>query len=150
MAKRKKNNSAGGSGPAPSQDLNPAAPALTLRPKKPRRNIVKEFDRYFGSEDDLENWQRLCHDVGVDDDLSSITKCRKMEQALKGIWVNIYDFLDAVEKDEQPRRFPSQNALARYTIENDKIYPKKAAKEEGPVRALLAHIFNRGGSGRRG
>ncbi|TVY86631.1 hypothetical protein LAWI1_G006506, partial [Lachnellula willkommii] len=96
------------------------------------------FDRYFGSPDNLENWQRLCHDVGVEDDLSSITKCR---EALKGIWINIYDFLDAVKKDEQPRRFPSQRALARYTIRTWRIYPKKKAKEGGPVRALLAHIF---------
>ena len=65
-----------------------------------------------------------------------------MEQALEGIWINIYDFLDALEKGVQPWRFPSQSALARYTIKTGKIYPKKKAKKEGPVRALLAHIFN--------
>ncbi|TVY17520.1 hypothetical protein LARI1_G004668 [Lachnellula arida] len=136
--KKKKNNSAGASGPTPPQDLNPAAPAPTRQPKKPRRNIVKEFDRYFGSPDNLENWQRLCHDVGVEDDLTSITKCR---EALKGIWVNIYDLLDAVKEGAQPHHFPSRRALARYTIDEDKIYPKKKAKKGGAVRALLAHIF---------
>jgi hypothetical protein len=27
-----------------------------------------------------------------------------------------------------------------YTIKEEKMYPKKKAKEDGPVRALLAHI----------
>ncbi|TVY39611.1 hypothetical protein LOCC1_G005830, partial [Lachnellula occidentalis] len=150
MAKKKKNNSAGGSGSAPAQDLNHTSLALThgpKKPKKPRRDIVEEFDRYFGSEDNLDNWQRLCHDVGVEDDLTSITKCKK---ELKDVWINIYDLLDAVKKGKQPRRFPSQRALAHYTIKFRKIYPKKQAKEEGAVRALLAHIFDRNSSGRHG
>lgn len=37
--------------------------------------------------------------------------------------------------------YKTESALAEYTIREDKIYPKKAAKEGGPVRALLARIF---------
>jgi len=51
---------------------------LTM-PKK-RRNIAKRFEDYFGSNNDLDNWKRLCDDVGVRnlESLTSITKCRKV------------------------------------------------------------------------
>ncbi|PBP15552.1 hypothetical protein BUE80_DR013717 [Diplocarpon rosae] len=104
-----------------------------------RRNIVNEFNRYFGDESKLANWVRLCRDVGIQEDLKSITKCRL---ALKKVWVNIYDLIDAINnKKTPPRLFKSQAALSRYTIKSNKIFPKKKAKEGGPVRALLAHIF---------
>ncbi|PBP27716.1 hypothetical protein BUE80_DR001235 [Diplocarpon rosae] len=125
-----------------------------------RRNIVNQFNRYFGEESKLANWVRLCRDVGIQEDLESITQCRlvinahspslsqssrkvpDVQQALKKVWVNIYDLIDAVNnKKTPPRLFKSQAALSRYTIKNNKIFPKKKAKEGGPVRALLAHIF---------
>ncbi|KAG0650621.1 hypothetical protein D0Z07_2210 [Hyphodiscus hymeniophilus] len=58
--------------------------------RRGRRDIVAEFERYFGNETNLANWQRLCHDVGIAEQLRSINQCRK---ALKGVWVNIYDLL---------------------------------------------------------
>ena len=60
---------------------------------------------------------------------------------MKGIWVNIYDFIDAVREGKPVRRFKTQRALAQYTTNTGRIYPKKKAKEQGPIRALLAHIF---------
>jgi hypothetical protein len=60
---------------------------------------------------------------------------------LKGVWVNIFDLLDAVKVNAIPHRFPNEKALAKYTREERKVYPKKKAKEGGPVRALLANIF---------
>lgn len=45
--------------------------------KKGRRNIVLEFDNYFGT-GTLDDWQRLCTDIGIDGYLSSISKCRKV------------------------------------------------------------------------
>lgn len=63
-------------------------------------------------------------------------------QVLKTAWVNIYDLLDAVATDTcPPTRFRSEKALRAYTMETERIFPKKKAKEGGPVRALLAHIF---------
>jgi hypothetical protein len=57
------------------------------------------------------------------------------------VWVNIYDLIDAIRENKTPpRRFKSQWALGKYTIKENKVYPKKKAKEGGPVRALLAHI----------
>lgn len=62
-------------------------------------------------------------------------------QALRGVWVNIYDLIDAIRNSKTPpRRFESQWALGKYTIKEDKVYSKKKAKEGGPFRALLAHI----------
>jgi hypothetical protein len=64
------------------------------------------------------------------------------KQSLRKVWVNIYDLLDAVKRNEcPPHRFESRIALANYTIQTNRVYPKKKAKKEGPVRELLAHIF---------
>lgn len=109
-----------------------------------KRDIVREFDDYFGSASKLENWQMLCEDLGLEGDFGSLTKCRK---ALKSVYVNIYDLLDAVklkstdDNAPPPKHFPSLNALIRYTKSTGRIYPKKKAKGEGPVRELLRHIF---------
>lgn len=45
---------------------------------KPKRNIVAEFDEYIGNDNDLANWQRMCRDVGIKEDLRSKTQCRKV------------------------------------------------------------------------
>lgn len=55
--------------------------------------------------------------------------------------VNIFDLLDAVARGQKPHRFRSANELSRYTQLTKKIYPRDQAKEMGPVRALLRHIF---------
>jgi hypothetical protein len=74
------------------------------------------------------------------------TWCMNMEltpdqQAMRGIWVNIYDFIDAKAAGMQVKRFKSERALSHYTRRTGRIYPKERAKKGGPVRALLAHIF---------
>ncbi|KAG4431825.1 hypothetical protein IFR05_012687 [Cadophora sp. M221] len=124
-----------------SMSLRSAQISAASQPKPPRltkTNVVAEFARYFGSENKLENWQRLCRDVGNEEVPESITKCKL---ALRKVWVNIFDFIEAVRQNKIPRRFPTEEALREYTISTDKIYPKKKAKKGGPVRALLAHIF---------
>ena len=45
--------------------------------KKNRRNIVGEFNTYFGA-GTVQDWQRLCNDVGLDGHYTSITQCRKV------------------------------------------------------------------------
>ncbi|CZS94890.1 hypothetical protein WAI453_013492 [Rhynchosporium graminicola] len=115
-----------------------SALAKPVHPKLNRDNIVGEFARYFGSESKLENWQRLCSDVGIKDILTSIKQCKL---ALRRVWVNIYDLIAAVRQSKVPRCFRNEFDLRTYTINSRKIFPKKKAKEGGPVRALLAHIF---------
>jgi hypothetical protein len=61
-------------------------------------------------------------------------------QALKRVWINIYDFLDEISGGQTAPRFRNQQALATYTQKEGKIFPRHWAKEGGPLRALLAHI----------
>ncbi|RAL66261.1 hypothetical protein DID88_005932 [Monilinia fructigena] len=107
--------------------------------KTKKKNVVGLWSDYFGNETQLANWQRLCVDVGMEEVPTSITQCRK---ALGKVWVNIFDFLDARAVGKPVKRFESERKLAAYTMKSGKIYPKKQAKEGGPVRALLAHIFS--------
>ncbi|KAF8848916.1 hypothetical protein BDZ45DRAFT_680899 [Acephala macrosclerotiorum] len=106
--------------------------------KKPRRDVVKEWAEYIGDETKLDNWARFCRDLELEGEFTSIKKCKK---ALASVWINIWDFLDERKGKGRARRFNSEGALAEYTITTGKIYPKKEAKEGGPLRALLAHIF---------
>lgn len=56
--------------PIPSSTPSPTPLKLT------RKTVVGQFARYFGSEDKLDNWQRFCRDIGIEDDLKSVTQCR--------------------------------------------------------------------------
>ncbi|KAH8773889.1 hypothetical protein F5882DRAFT_300108 [Hyaloscypha sp. PMI_1271] len=115
----------------------PSHPPLSTGEKV--NNIVDAFDRYFGNDLKLENWQRLCRDVGIDSELPSIRKCK---QALRPVWVNIHDLMHAVNTDSTPpHRFENERELSAYTKKHKRYYPKEQAKGGGPVRALLAHIF---------
>jgi len=49
--------------------------------------------------------------------------------------------LDAKAAGTEIKKFKSEKELAKYTLKTGKIYPKKNAKEGGPARALLAHVF---------
>ncbi|CZR50276.1 uncharacterized protein PAC_00148 [Phialocephala subalpina] len=110
--------------------------------KKPKRDIVKDWSEYIGDESKLENWARFCRDLGLVGEFTSINKCRI---ALEPIWVNIRDFLDERQGKGKAKRFQSEGALAKYTIKTRKFYPREKAKEGGPLRALLAHIFSHRG-----
>ncbi|KAA8574117.1 hypothetical protein EYC84_005639 [Monilinia fructicola] len=106
--------------------------------KTKKKNVVSLWEDYFGNETQLANWQKLCVDVGMEEIPTSITQCRK---ALGKVWVNIFDFLDAKANGKPVKRYKSEQKLATYTMNSGKIYPKKQAKQGGPARVLLAHIF---------
>lgn len=55
-----------------------------------------------------------------------------------GIWVNIYDVLDAQKTGETVLRFPNLRALADYSYE-DKIFPKQKAKG-GALKFVLKEL----------
>lgn len=42
------------------------------------KKAKEEFDAYFGDPHDVENWKKLCRDLGIDPVPSSITKCKKV------------------------------------------------------------------------
>lgn len=62
-------------------------------------------------------------------------------QALKTVYVNICDLMDAVKAGRQVKQFQSEGALANYCRSTRKIYPLTKAKEGGPVRYLLRAVF---------
>ena len=62
-------------------------------------------------------------------------------QSLAKVHVNIIDLVDARRTGKPVKRFQSVAALRNYTWENDKIFPKAAAKADGFLKALLRHIL---------
>ncbi|GAP83335.1 hypothetical protein SAMD00023353_0203150 [Rosellinia necatrix] len=99
--------------------------------------VVERWEVYMGM-GELEDWQRLMKDLGFEEEFPSKTQCRK---ALKTVWVNIHDFLNAIENGQPVPCFPSQRDLARYTKENGLFYPRRKIRKGSPLRQLLAQIF---------
>ncbi|KAI0416082.1 hypothetical protein F5X98DRAFT_376062 [Xylaria grammica] len=109
-----------------------------------RPTVAMEWEKYMGR-GDLEDWQRLMKDLGFEEEFPSKTQCRK---ALKTIWVNIPDFLDAVKGGQPVYRFENQHQLAAYTRKWRRYFPKRNITKGSPLRQLLAQIVtNRGGGG---
>jgi len=52
--------------------------------------------------------------------------------------------VDLVYHTDKVRTFHSVEARAKYSIENDKIFPKKSAKAGGILRYLTCPILNNG------
>lgn len=87
--------------------------------------------------------------------------CFRYKQALRNKWVNIYDFLAAVQErdaaasiiaDEGTRLvaltrpvevtfFKNQGALAQYTFATQRIFPRSKIDKESPLKLLLANIL---------
>ncbi|TGJ78847.1 hypothetical protein E0Z10_g9918 [Xylaria hypoxylon] len=124
---------------------------MTRKNKKARANaplaqptVVGEWGMYMGR-GGLEDWQRLMKDLGFEEEFPSKTQCRK---ALKTVWVNIRDFLDAVETGRPVHHFKNQYQLAAYTRKMQRFYPKKNIEKGSPLRQLLAQVkLNQGGRG---
>jgi hypothetical protein len=64
------------------------------------------------------------------------------EKVLKTVFVNIIDFLEAVEHREPVYRFPSQVALAKYTKTTRRTYPKGCIASRNPLGGLLTDIIH--------
>ncbi|KAJ3580241.1 hypothetical protein NPX13_g321 [Xylaria arbuscula] len=107
--------------------------------------VVTAWEEYMG-EGKLEDFQRLMRDLGFEEHFPSKSKCR---QALKAVWVNIPDFLYAIQHGLPVHHFPSERELSNYTLKSPKrIYPKRFIPKGSPLRQLLAHILGGGGKGR--
>ncbi|KAI0102216.1 hypothetical protein GGR51DRAFT_528148 [Nemania sp. FL0031] len=86
-------------------------------------------------------------DLGFEEEFTSKSQCRK---ALKTVWVNIPDFLDAVKRSQPVFRFANQRSLAEYTRDSGRVYPRKNISKGSPLKQLLAQIFREQGGGGRG
>ncbi|KAJ9623558.1 hypothetical protein H2203_005820 [Taxawa tesnikishii (nom. ined.)] len=98
-----------------------------------------EFALHFNDDSKLANWQALCSEVGIEPE-RSITKCKK---ALSKVYVNLVDLIDLRRSGEPGtvRKFNTFKQLKNYTCKG-KVFPKKAAKEDGYINVLLKHILH--------
>ncbi|EFX01774.1 hypothetical protein CMQ_8240 [Grosmannia clavigera kw1407] len=98
---------------------------------------IQQWEEYFG-EDTLQNWQKLVTDLNIRGTYCSKTQCRK---AIKKVWVNIFDFLEAMSSGTPVHKFPNQRALADYTLSNELVFPRRRIVSGTPMAALLANIM---------
>ncbi|KAI6854546.1 hypothetical protein KC338_g8677 [Hortaea werneckii] len=116
---------------------------MAKKKSKAQRNAaaVQHFNMNYGvDETKLQGWQRLCEDVGIPPQ-DSVTQCKK---ALKTTFVNIHHLVDAKKRGEHPRRFPSREALRNHIKQTNSWFPKKVAKENGFLKALLIEVWGFG------
>ncbi|KAF8336078.1 hypothetical protein F5887DRAFT_1250067, partial [Amanita rubescens] len=99
----------------------------------------KQFADYYGSDvHDINAWQALCIELGVDPVPDTIAQCKKI---MKSTHVNLVDFIDIRSTPGgQIRKFNTREELKRYTNKRKKYYPLDAAKESGVLASLLRQI----------
>ena len=133
---------------------------------KPKSKAWKTTrDRYYSSEfianygndaSRLQTWQSLCEEVRIKRTTESITQCKKvcslqvrlflagadLWKALSNTHVNLVDLVNCHRAGTKVHRFSSCDALQQYTANTPgKIFPKRAAKEDGFLKVLLRDIF---------
>ncbi|KAF6841139.1 hypothetical protein CPLU01_00700 [Colletotrichum plurivorum] len=100
--------------------------------------LIKDWNAYFGQGDGgLEDWQRLCHDLCLPDDLPSKTQCRK---AIQTRHVNTRQFLDATDKSNDVLFFENVRVLANWTGRHHLRVPLDMIPRGTPMRALMREI----------
>ncbi|TQN65126.1 hypothetical protein CSHISOI_10297 [Colletotrichum shisoi] len=99
-------------------------------------NFFKQWDEYFGKRE-LADWQRLCRDLGLPDDLPSKTQCCK---AISKVHVNIRQFLSVTDRPAEVKVFKSVHQLAYYTRKNGLWMPKKDFPKGDPLGKLRREI----------
>ncbi|CAK5275959.1 unnamed protein product [Mycena citricolor] len=93
----------------------------------------RAFAHQFGRDAyDLRNWQGLCVVLDISPVPGTIEGC-KIE--IRALHVNIVDLLDTGRTGRPVRKFESEAALAKYTREHRKIFPKQEAD------TLLSHLL---------
>lgn len=117
--------------------------------------MLRRFDMEYGTTGTkLEGWQRLCQDCGVRVG-NSITQCKKVRlsswaeidgrltvvESIVAAHINIVDLIQAKSRGHYPIHHPNRIALANYTLDNDKVFPKRIAQENGFLKALLVQMF---------
>ena len=63
-------------------------------------------------------------------------------QALKSVFINIFDFVQARDDKVIPHRFPNKSALRTYSKKNHKIFPLAKAKESPILKVLLIEMYS--------
>ncbi|EMC93117.1 hypothetical protein BAUCODRAFT_41083, partial [Baudoinia panamericana UAMH 10762] len=111
---------------------------VVTRKKTSAVEVVNHFVSTYGQDEGkLAAWQKFCEDLGVSPQ-PSITKCKK---ALKGIHVNLVDFVAAQDGGPPFKLFLSQAALRKYIKTTPgKVFPKKKAKQSFLLKFMLIEV----------
>ncbi|KAF9697058.1 hypothetical protein EKO04_004828 [Ascochyta lentis] len=135
----------------PDDDFNSLFKRLAIQEGISRKQLMKrrnqaiaaEMDAAYGTDvKKLEKWQELCRDVRIEPVPQSITQCKK---ALSKVWVNLVNLIDhRRNRKVQLIVFTSYKQFYKYTVGDgdayDHIFPKKLAKKEGFIKALLRNL----------
>ncbi|KAI1810247.1 hypothetical protein GGS20DRAFT_568298 [Poronia punctata] len=97
--------------------------------------VIIDWVNYTG-DGRLAHWNQLLKDVGIEEEFPSKTQCKKK---LDTVFVNIKDFLSAIENGIPVHHFPSRSALVKYTKKH--TYPKDNIVKGSPLRQLLVDVF---------
>lgn len=113
------------------------------------------MDKYGGNEKSLQGWQSLCETIGVPESkegeeapvLTSISACQR---ALKGVYVNLVDLVDAGTAGRViSTTFSSEKELVKYICRTGKVFPRERAKTNLLLRRFLVVVGWRPKSGRK-
>ncbi|GKT42017.1 uncharacterized protein ColSpa_02198 [Colletotrichum spaethianum] len=152
---------------APKENFTPKKKNYTSQTKSEKKAenaamFFSQWDEYFGKSE-LADWQRLCRDLGLPDDLPSKTQCRKVStlrpyigtlyrkteltpvpscdvKALSKVHVNIKQFLDAMNGGGAIKLFQNVRQLAQYTRKTGLWMPKKNFPKGHPLGQLRREI----------
>ncbi|EWG37260.1 hypothetical protein FVEG_14754 [Fusarium verticillioides 7600] len=100
--------------------------------------LMDQWNNYF-KKGTLQDFQRLCADLGLPNNLPSKTKCR---DALKSINVNIKQFLQCENRPDDVKLFKSRKELIVWTRKRGAFFPRHQLPKGSPLRTLLKHMFN--------
>ncbi|KAK1456479.1 hypothetical protein CMEL01_16383 [Colletotrichum melonis] len=107
---------------------------------KYQKALEKEFQMWFGEEDDLAAWHALCRAIGINPLPVTNEQCKK---AVRRTHVNIVDLIESRRGNKEGvQTFRNVNMLRAYTKETNKIFPNKFHGENcnGVLRHLLRNI----------
>lgn len=122
---------------------------------KNKKQAFKRWEEYY-NEDALDHWQHLMTVLDIEGYFGSKTQCKKVLlaltlpenwpsltnrwQALRSVWINIRDFLDAAARNQPVPRHRNRHALAHYTETTGRFYSRKKIVSGSPLAALMATI----------
>ncbi|KAL2685484.1 hypothetical protein Neosp_006582 [[Neocosmospora] mangrovei] len=118
--------------------INSTAPPDPDSDSKPGRKakLAAQWNTYI-QKGTLEDFRRLCADLGISGDLGSKTKCRK---EIKSVNVNIKQFLQSKNKPEDVKFFENRHALIQFTRRTGWFFPRRNIPKGDPLAALLKEM----------
>ncbi|KAE8447328.1 hypothetical protein EG329_010886 [Mollisiaceae sp. DMI_Dod_QoI] len=101
--------------------------------------LTKEFNLWFGTEDDIRSWHSLCRAIAIHPLPTTQRECR---DAVRNRHVNIVDLIQWAREREvgQVQIFESVKELSDYSFDEGKIYRKDQLGQGVVLRHLLRHL----------